>query len=83
MVLEDEIRHFTVGGHHVELSRSLVQSRLEGTAAEPVLKHAVSVNGGWYPVKQAIEIAAGIPRADVISTEARRVFRSLGFEVRP
>lgn len=83
MVLADEIRHFTVGGHHIELSRKLVESNLEGALAEPVLKHAVSVNGSWYPVKQAIEVAAGIPRADVISTEARRVFRSLGFEVRP
>lgn len=83
MVLEDEVRHFTIGGHHIELTRKIVEAKLEGAAAEPVLKHAVSVNGDWFPVKQAIEVAAGIPRADVISTEARRVFRSLGFEVRP
>ncbi len=83
MVLGDEIRHFTVGGHRVELSRSVVEAKLQGATAERILKHAVSVNGDWYPVKQAIELAASIPRADVISTEARRVFRSLGFEVKP
>lgn len=83
MVLGDEVRHFTVGGHRVQLSRADVEARLEGASAEPILKHAVSVNGAWYPVKQAIELAASIPRADVISTEARRVFRALGFEVRP
>lgn len=80
---EDFLKHFTVGGYHIELSRGLVEGKLQGALAEPVMKHAVSVNGSWYPVKQAIEMAAGIPRADVISTEARRVFRSLGFEVKP
>lgn len=82
-MVEGPLKHFTVGGHHVELSRGLVENKLRGAFAEPVLKHAVSVNGYWYPVKQAIELAADIPRADVISTEARRVFRSLGFEVKP
>ena len=83
LMTEDLLKHFTVGGHRIELSRGLVESKLRGALAEPVLKHAVSVNGSWYPVKQAIELAANIPRADVISTEARRVFRSLGFEVKP
>lgn len=82
MALEDEIKHFTVGGHRVDLSYVMVEARLDGAIAESILKHAVSVNRAWYPVKQAIEIAAGIPRADVISIEAR-VFRALGFEVRP
>lgn len=76
-------KHFTVGGHKLELSRSSVERKLRDAAPEPVLKHAVRVNGAWYPVKQAIELAGAIQRADVISTEARRVFRSLGFEVRP
>lgn len=79
----DEVRHFTIGGHRVELTRRAVETKLQGASAEPILKHAVSVNGAWFPVKQAIELAAGIPRADVISTEARRVFRSLGFQVQP
>lgn len=81
--MKEQTKHFRVGGHQVELSRALVERRLRGVPPEAVLKHAVSVNGAWYPVKQAIEVAAGIPRADLISTEARRVFRSLGFEVRP
>lgn len=76
-------RRFTVGGHKLELSRVSVERQLRDAVPEPVLKHAVRVNGSWYPVKQAIELAGRVPRADVISTEARRVFRALGFEVRP
>jgi hypothetical protein len=76
-------RSFTVGGHKHELSRSSVERKLRNKVPEPILKHAVRVNGSWFPVKQAIELAGAVPRADVISTEARRVFRSLGFEVRP
>ena len=72
-----------MGGHRLELSRAMVEGKLKGVDPEPVQKHAVKVNGAWFPVKQAIEHAAAIPRADVISTEARRVFRTLGFEVRP
>lgn len=83
LMAEDLLKHFTVGGHRIELSRSLVESKLQGAVAEPILKHAVSVKGSWFPVKQAIELAADIPRADVISTEARRVFRALGFQVKP
>lgn len=79
----DQLKHFTVGGHRVELSRKIVEGKLRRALAEPIQKHAVRVNGSWYPVKQAIELAADIPRADVISTEARRVFRALGFELKP
>lgn len=81
--MKEEIKHFRIGGHDVELSRSRVEKAMKGITHEAVLKHAVKINGTWYPVKQAIEIAARVPRADVISTEARRVFRSLSFEVRP
>jgi hypothetical protein len=42
----------------------------------------VEVSGTSYPVKQAIERTTGIPRADFISTEARRVPRGFGFKVR-
>lgn len=75
------LKHLTVGGHRVELNRRLIEGK-RGALAEPILKHAVSVNASWYPVKQAIEVVASIHRADVISTEARRVFRTLGFEVK-
>lgn len=76
-------RRFTVGGHTIELSQQVVANRLQGVSPEAIRTHAVNVNGVWYPVKQAIEVATGITRADVISTEARRVFRNLGFEMRP
>lgn len=81
--MKEEVKHFRVGGHDVALTRTGVEKAMKGAVQETVLKHAVKINGTWYPVKQAIEVAARVPRADVISTEARRVFRSLGFEVKP
>lgn len=79
----NESRKFTVGGRTVELSTTEVRKKLRGTHPEPIVKHSVSVNNQWYPVKQALELVTGIPRADSITTEARRVFRALGFALRP
>lgn len=76
-------RHFPVGGYKLELNKVMVERKLRDAVPEPIQKHAVRVNGAWYPVKKVIGLAGRVPRADVISTEARRVFRSLGFEVRP
>jgi hypothetical protein len=47
-----------------------------------VHKHAVRVNGTWFPVMQAFEVAIGVPRAAFISHTARRHLAALGFEVR-
>lgn len=37
------------------------------------------VNGVWYPVKQAFEVAVGVPRSEFISHTARRHLATLGF----
>ncbi|WP_182481604.1 hypothetical protein [Nocardioides immobilis] len=39
------------------------------------------VNGTWFPVIQAFEVAAGIPRSEFVSNTARRHLAALGHEV--
>ena len=39
------------------------------------------VNGTWFPVIQAFEVATGIPRSEFISHTARRHLAALGFEI--
>lgn len=41
----------------------------------------MQVNGVWYPVKQAFEVAVGVPRAEFISYTARRHLAALGFSL--
>lgn len=57
-------------------------ARLSGVEPETVREHAVLVNGTWFPVKQAFEVAVGVPQAEFISHTARRHLVALGFDVR-
>ncbi|WP_407345789.1 hypothetical protein [Pengzhenrongella phosphoraccumulans] len=72
---------FTLKGRRYELSRAVVESRLRDVAPEAIRKHAVRVNGIWYPAIQAFEVAGGVPRSEFISHTARRHLAALGFEV--
>lgn len=72
---------FVLNGRHHELSREAVERRLLEVAPEPIRKHAVRVNGTWFPAIQAFEVATGIPRAQFISHTARRHLSALGYEV--
>jgi Holliday junction resolvase-like predicted endonuclease len=72
---------FTLNGQRYELSRTMVESRLSSVEPEAIRKHAVRVNGTWYPAVQAFEVALGVPRAEFISHTARRHLVALGFEV--
>lgn len=72
---------FAVNGQRFELSRSDVLNCLADVAPDTIRKHAVKVNGTWFPVIQAFEAATGIPRSEFISHTARRHLAALGFEV--
>lgn len=72
---------FAVNGQRFELSRSDVVNCLADVAPDTIRKHAVKVNGTWFPVIQAFEAATGIPRSEFISHTARRHLAALGFEV--
>lgn len=70
---------FTLNGSRYELSSDVVEARLAGVPPDPIREHAVQVNGVWYPVKQAFEVAVGVPRSEFISHTARRHLWTLGF----
>ena len=70
---------FTLNGTRYELSSDVAEARLAGVTPEPIREHAVQVNGVWYPVKQAFEVAVGVPRSEFISHTARRHLATLGF----
>lgn len=72
---------FTLNGHRHELSREDVEIRLADVAPDAIRKHAVRVNGTWFPVIQAFEAATGIPRSEFMSSTARRHLAALGYEV--
>lgn len=72
---------FTLNGQRHELSRDDVESRLADVAPDAIRKHAVMVNGTWFPVIQAFEVATGIPRSEFMSNTARRHLAALGYEI--
>ncbi|MDF8265178.1 hypothetical protein [Luteipulveratus flavus] len=73
---------FVLNGRRHRLSREQVEQGLAGVSPEGIQKHAVRVNGTWFPVRQAFEIALKVPRAQFISHAARRHLGALGFELR-
>jgi Holliday junction resolvase-like predicted endonuclease len=72
---------FVLNGQRYELAREDVEQRLADVAPDAIRKHAVRVNGIWFPVIQAFEVATGIPRSEFISHSARRHLAALEFEV--
>lgn len=72
---------FTLNGHRYELTREDVTEQLAGAVPDAIRKHAVRVNGTWFPVIQAFEAAAKIPRSEFMSNTARRHLAALGFEI--
>jgi len=73
---------FTLNGQRLTLSTATVDARLRGAPPETVVKHAVKVNGTWYPVMQAFEVATGVPRQEYGSHTARRHLAALGYQMR-
>ncbi len=72
---------FTLNGQRYELTREDVEARLVEVTPDAIRKHAVRINGTWFPAIQAFEVATGIPRSEFISHTARRHLAALGFEV--
>jgi hypothetical protein len=71
---------FILNGTPFELTADEVCDRLRHVEPEPVSQLGVWVDGRLYPVKQAFEVATGVPRSEFISHTARRHLASLGFE---
>jgi len=74
-----EEHEFTIGGTRHRATRQLVEERLASVQPERIRKYFVEVGGRRYPVKQAVSVGLGVPRASFQSQEAFRILRTLGF----
>jgi len=72
---------FTLNGRRHELSREQVDERLAGVVPDSIQKHAVRINGTWYPVRQGFGVATGLPGREFTSHIARRHLAALGYEL--
>lgn len=71
---------FTVGGVHYRASRRMFEERLAEVMPEATKKYSVEIKGQRYPIKQAVAVGLGAPRAGFQTQEAFRVLRRLGFK---
>lgn len=72
---------FTIGGNKILLSKESVEAAMRGVSPERVYKYRVEIHGETYPIKQVICVAAQLPPAAFISTDAFRILKTLGFHV--
>jgi len=73
---------FVVGGKSFSISRDEIERKLKGVQPEPIRQYYVTVNGKDYPVKQALELAAGLLRSGFTTQDAIRVLRKFGLPLR-
>jgi 5-methylcytosine-specific restriction protein B len=72
---------FTINGERYDLTRKGVESVLATLEPGSVHTYSVEVEGRYFPVKQVLAEATGLSVTDFVSTRARGVLRSLGFDV--
>ena len=73
---------FTVGGRSFSLTREDIESKLKSVQPEQVRQYCVTVNKKEYPVKQALEVSAGLLRSGFTTQDAIRVLRKFEFQIR-
>jgi hypothetical protein len=73
---------FTVGGKRFSITREEIERKLKGVQPEEIREYYVTVNGKNYPVKQAVEEAAGLLRSGFTTQDAIRVLRKFDLPLR-
>jgi hypothetical protein len=73
---------FTLAGREIHLTKDSVEAAVSGKSPEPIRKYWVRIAEDDFPIKQVVSLAANIPIAAFISTDAYRILTRLGFEVR-
>lgn len=68
-----------VGGRDFDVSKEQVEEFMRGAEPEQIQKHAVEVNGEWFPPKQVLGHVTGWPRTTFTTMEAQRVLTRIGF----
>jgi hypothetical protein len=72
----------TIAGKPVTLSKESVEQAMKEATPEPIKKWWVSIGGHHFPIKQVVSAAVGLPTAAFISTDAYRILRRLGFDIK-
>jgi hypothetical protein len=73
---------FTVSGSRITLTADQVQQAARRLGAEPIRSHVVQIDGALYPVKRVFAEASGLDLLDFTTNQARRVLKTLGFELK-
>ena len=72
---------FTLRAQTFELSRDAVEDAVHGMVPDSLVKYAVKIHGKWYPPKQVLAAATGLPVVAFTTQDAYRIIHRLGFPV--
>jgi hypothetical protein len=70
---------FVVRGQSFELTPEDVERIMAGVDPQPYARYAVKIGTVWYPPKQVLSIATGLPVAAFTTQDAYRIMARLGF----
>jgi len=69
-----------IGGIEYPLDRNSFEARLERAQPEAIRKYFVEIGGRKFPVKQAVSIGLGAPRASFRTDAAIRALAKMGYQ---
>lgn len=72
---------FTLNGSRMTLTREAVERSVADLTPNSIQKHAVSVRGVWFPVRQVFGAATRLGPSEFTSHTALRHLAALGFEI--
>ncbi len=70
-----------VRGRVFNITKKEVEQKLTRIEPEPGVKYFVVIKGKEYPIKQVVDKAFSLSRADFVTQEAYRILRRLGFKI--
>jgi hypothetical protein len=68
-------------GKEYHLEKEDIVNALKGVDPQPTHEFTISINGAYYPIKQAISAATGLPNEKFSGSEAHEFLRRLGFVI--
>jgi len=71
--------HVSLGGVIYPLDRKSFETKLASAQPEVIKKYFVEIDGRKYPVKQAVSVATGAPRASFSTAAAIHTLTRLGY----
>jgi hypothetical protein len=74
--------HVSLGGVLYALDRKQFEARLAGAQPEAIRKYYVEIGGRKFPVKQAVSVGLGAPRASFRSDAAIHALTKMGYQTR-